>query len=118
MPNSVDRKVFGLSRDRHGERGRNPAFSGGGSLLSGGKKAGFLCHAAHSPETFRSTETVSLALLLIYFPCEGRKNPAFSCEGERASSREKTRVYFPVCQTVSLALLLNIKAANHHMGDQ
>ncbi|QTA84306.1 Uncharacterized protein dnm_003000 [Desulfonema magnum] len=36
--------------------GRNPAFSGGGSLLSGEKKAGFLCHAAHSPETFRSTE--------------------------------------------------------------
>ncbi|QTA85130.1 Uncharacterized protein dnm_011350 [Desulfonema magnum] len=34
---SVDRKVFGLSRDRHGERGRNPAFSGGGVFCPGKK---------------------------------------------------------------------------------
>ncbi|QTA84403.1 Uncharacterized protein dnm_003990 [Desulfonema magnum] len=37
MPLSADRKVFGLSRDRHGGCRRNPGFSGGGSLLSGKK---------------------------------------------------------------------------------
>ncbi|QTA85727.1 Uncharacterized protein dnm_017410 [Desulfonema magnum] len=59
---SVDRKVFGLSRDRHGERGRNPAFSGGG-VFCPGKKAGFLCHTAHSQETFRSTDYRKLMVI-------------------------------------------------------
>ncbi|QTA93872.1 Uncharacterized protein dnm_099800 [Desulfonema magnum] len=45
---SVDRKVFGLSRDRHGKRGRNPAFSGGGSLLSGEKSRVSLPHRIQS----------------------------------------------------------------------
>ncbi|QTA86696.1 Uncharacterized protein dnm_027200 [Desulfonema magnum] len=36
--------------------GRNPAFCGGESLLTR-EKAGFICHIAHSPETFRSTIT-------------------------------------------------------------
>ncbi|QTA92594.1 Uncharacterized protein dnm_086790 [Desulfonema magnum] len=54
---SVARKVFRLSRGGHDGRGRNPAFSGRGDTSSG-KKAGFLCRPAYSPETFRSADSV------------------------------------------------------------
>ncbi|QTA93673.1 Uncharacterized protein dnm_097770 [Desulfonema magnum] len=50
---STDRKVFGLSQDG---RGKKPGFFRPERAPRPGKKAGFLCHTAHGPEIFRSTE--------------------------------------------------------------